>query len=124
MRRTLVALLVAAGSVGVGAAAATVPSDPDATHPAYAAVNLPAAWDITTGSPEIVIAIVDSGVDATHPELAGAVLPGYDFVADRDDATPVDGGEPDQRHRIRALVQAANSVGVGVAPTALTRIVS
>ena len=41
--------MVAAGSVGIGAAAA-VPGDPDATHPAYAAVNLPEAWDITTGS--------------------------------------------------------------------------
>lgn len=91
MRRVLVVTLVVAGLVGVGTAAATVPSDPDATHPAYASLNLPAAWEITTGSPEIVIAIVDSGVDAAHPELAGAVLPGHDFVADRPGAAPVDG---------------------------------
>ena len=70
------------------AAAALTPSDPDATHPAYAALNLPAAWDMTTGAPEIVIAIVSSGVEAAHPELAGAVLPGYDFVDDDTDASP------------------------------------
>ena len=57
-----------------------MPSDPQAAHPAYAALGLPAAWEVTTGSPDVVIAIVDSGVDASHPDLAGAVGPGYDFV--------------------------------------------
>ena len=79
-----------AACVVAASAAALTPGDPDATHPAYAALNLPAAWDLTTGAPEIVIAIVDSGVDPTHPELAGAVLPGYDFVDDDTDASPVD----------------------------------
>jgi serine protease len=32
--------------------------------------NIPAAWQVTTGSQEIVIAIVDSGVDYNHPDLA------------------------------------------------------
>ena len=52
---------------------------------------MPAAWDLTTGSPDVVIAIVDSGVDATHPDLAGAVLPGYDFVENAASGTPIDG---------------------------------
>ena len=80
-----------AACVVAATAAALTPSDPDATHPAYAALNLPAAWDVTAGAPEIVIAIVDSGVDPAHPELAGAVGPGYDFVGDDTDASPVDG---------------------------------
>ena len=46
---------------------------------------------MTTGSPEIVIAVVDSGVDPAHPDLQDAVLPGYDFVDGRPGATPVDG---------------------------------
>ena len=85
------AAIAVAGFLVVGAASALVPDDPDAKHWAYEALNLPAAWDITTGSPDVVIAVVDSGVDAAHPDLEGAVLPGYDFVEGRPGATPVDG---------------------------------
>jgi subtilisin family serine protease len=50
-------------------------------------VQLPEAWDITQGSTEIIIAIIDSGTDTDHPDLhnniarwpSGAVR-GYDYV--------------------------------------------
>jgi Subtilase family len=74
---------VVAAAVGAGAVYALAPTDPQAGHEAYAAVRLPEAWDTTTGSPGVVVAIVDSGVDPAHPDLAGAVRAGYDFV-DRD----------------------------------------
>jgi subtilisin family serine protease len=40
----------------------------------------PAAWDVTTGSSSIKIAIIDTGVDLGHPEFAGRLATGYDFV--------------------------------------------
>jgi subtilisin family serine protease len=86
----LVAVLAAA--VLAGTVEALVPSDPQADHPTYAALNLPAAWDLTTGSPRVVIAIVDSGIDAAQPDLAGAIRPGYDFVSRDADATDPPGG--------------------------------
>jgi hypothetical protein len=89
--RTLarVATLACAGAVVLaGVAAAVLPTDPLATHPAYTALNLPAAWELSTGSSAVVIAIVDSGVDPAHPDLAGAVGSGYDFVDD--DGDPAD----------------------------------
>ena len=32
-------------------------------------VDAPEAWDISTGNPDIVIAIIDTGVEITHPDL-------------------------------------------------------
>ncbi|PKO15852.1 MAG: hypothetical protein CVU39_10035 [Chloroflexi bacterium HGW-Chloroflexi-10] len=33
-------------------------------------INAPAAWDVVTGSEDVVIAVVDSGSDASHADLA------------------------------------------------------
>ena len=45
-------------------------------------VNLPPAWDLTTGSAGIVVAVIDTGILPAHPDLAGRFVAGYDFIHD------------------------------------------
>ncbi|WP_323123406.1 S8 family peptidase [Burkholderia alba] len=54
--------------------------------------NLPQAWDVTTGSDKVVVAVVDTGY-RPHADLAANLLPGYDFITDVDGAN--DGGGRD-----------------------------
>ena len=57
-------------------------------------VNLPPAWDITTGSNNIVVAVIDTGI-RPHADLSGRVLPGYDFIADITTANDGDARDSD-----------------------------
>ena len=34
-------------------------------------IDLPEAWEITQGNPEVIVAVIDQGVDFNHPDLAG-----------------------------------------------------
>ncbi len=69
------------------------PTQWDLTDPAVSGVygiNAPAAWDITTGSSDITVAVVDTG-HLNHADLAGRIVGGYDFISDANIGNDGDG---------------------------------
>jgi serine protease len=107
---------------------------PDAT--VLSAVNAVGAWAITTGSPAMTVAVLDTGVVKSHPDLAGKLHAGYDFVSrssqsadgdgrDADASDPGDwstasdscGEQPSSWHgtQVAGLIGAATDNGIGMA---------
>ncbi|WP_168954817.1 S8 family serine peptidase [Aromatoleum aromaticum] len=60
----------------------------------YPMINLPAAWDLTTGSSDVIVAVIDTGILLNHPDLAGQIVPGYDFISDASMAGDGNGIDP------------------------------
>jgi serine protease len=65
---------------------AATPNDPDysaqwALGTDSAGMNILNAWDITTGSADIVIAVIDSGTRPSHKDLKDRLISGYDFIS-------------------------------------------
>jgi thermitase len=90
----VIAELRASGAVEVASlnhivTAQVVPDDPGYDLQwAPPKIDAPAAWDVTTGSPTVTIAVVDSGLDMAHPEFSGRVVDPWDVIDD--DGEPED----------------------------------
>lgn len=55
----------------------------------YPIINLPQAWDITTGNDKVIVAVVDTGIVSAHPDFKNKdgssrldLADGYDFISD------------------------------------------
>ena len=47
----------------------------------YRSINLPLAWDVSTGASDVIVAVIDTGVLLSHPDLDGQLVPGFDFIS-------------------------------------------
>jgi subtilisin family serine protease len=98
-RRAVFVALVCLVGLGSGAARAAgpgiprlVPNDPGfGSFPdSLEQIDAPSAWKATTGSPDVVIAVVDTGVNPT-PDLAPNLVPGWNVVANNADTSDHNG---------------------------------
>ena len=76
----------------------------------YAELHLPEAWDVTTGSSAVTVAVLDTGVEGQHPDLAGAVLPGYNFFDGNGDTSDTYGHGTE----VAGVIAARSNNGIGV----------
>jgi subtilisin family serine protease len=81
-------------------------------------IGAPAAWDITTGAPQVVVGVADGGADLDHPDLAPNLVPGWDFVDD--DAQPDDEDPSGHGTHVAGTVGARGDDGIGVSGVAWT----
>ncbi|MFB1490496.1 MAG: S8 family serine peptidase [Thiocapsa sp. C3-sup] len=58
-------------------------------------INLPAAWDLTVGDPDIHVAVLDTGIRGEHEDLVGQWSGGYDFINSRFNARDRNGRDAD-----------------------------
>lgn len=82
-------------------------------------INVLEAWDITKGSKDIIIAIVDEGVDYTHEDLnvADKLVTGYDACFKRDNPNPETADAHGTACAGIAAAKSNNNKGIaGVAP--------
>jgi Subtilase family/Divergent InlB B-repeat domain/PASTA domain len=73
-------------------------------------VGAPSAWDRTTGSPSVAVAVLDTGIDATHPDLTANLLPGWNFV---DNTSNTSDGYGHGTH-VAGIIGATGNNGIGV----------
>ena len=96
--------------------ASVVPNDPDYSRQyCHKRMDSETAWNTTTGSSSVTVAIIDTGVNGQHQEFSGRMTSGYDFV----NGIALNGTEnsDDQGHgtHVAGITAATGNNGIGVA---------
>jgi len=77
-------------------------------------ISAPSAWDITTGSTTVKVAVLDTGYDTTHPDLYPQVVSSKDFTILDGSPDTVQDGHGHGTH-VAGTVAALTNNSIGVA---------
>lgn len=74
-------------------------------------IGLESGWDISEGSENVIVAVVDTGVDLEHPDFQGQLVQGYNVVEDTNNP------DDDNGHgtHVAGIISAATNNGEGIA---------
>jgi subtilisin family serine protease len=104
--------VIYAETVGDVQALDLIPNDPGFVYqPELRQVHAPQAWDTSTGSDQVTIAVIDSGVDRYQPDLGNKLLSGCDFVNEDEDTSDENG----HGTHVAGIAAASGSDGYGMA---------
>lgn len=94
----------------------TTPNDPYYKDQWYIPeIEAQKAWDITEGSSNIIVAVIDTGVDVNHPDLKDKIVKPYNVLTNSTDVTDYSGHGTHVSGIIAATID--NGVGIaGIAP--------
>jgi len=73
------------------------------------------AWDISTGSSDIVVAVLDNAILTTHPDLTGKFVPGRDVAEGDNNPNPAGGNDGFHGTHVSGTVGAKTNNSIGVA---------
>jgi thermitase len=91
---------------------AGIPNDPSFVSQWHLSkLQVPQAWAVTTGSPLVVVAVIDTGVYATHPDLESQLGPGWNFVNANANTSDLLG----HGTTVAGTIAAASDNGIGIA---------